>query len=139
MFLFIFFSLIGSAMEPFRPDVMIFKSPDNKMELHSPVRKKTWLMKKGLLKNEKLTWSDSMSVSYIFSDPSSERLIAIGGLGDSGSDLGEIIFYKLNGEKVNIKLRESIPNLEELSRAYRDFSNFPWISGIDLNQTYLQI
>ncbi len=140
MFFLLLFSTIGAAMSPHRPDLMIFKSPDKKLELHSPVRENSSLIKKHFFKNDKIQWPDSiMNVEYVFSDPSLERLITIGGLGDSGASLGNVTFYKFTGEKVEIELKEFIPNLEDLSRAIRDFSNFPWISGIDLNSKELNI
>jgi hypothetical protein len=135
----IFFSSIGVAMSPHRPDLMIFRSPKSDFELHSPIGKNSFLIKKSLLKNSKTLWSDSMNVELVFSDPSSARIITLGGLGDSGSDLGVIVFYDLAGQKASLQVQDVVPNLEELSSSASLFSNFPWMSVIDITDQELLI
>ena len=80
-----------------------------------------------------------MNVDYVFSDPTSARIFTVGGLGDSGSDLGVVVFYDYEGNKKTIQIQDVLPNLEELSRAYRDMSNFPWISALDITEKELLI
>ena len=126
-------------MSPHRPELMTFISPDSKLELHSKIYEKSILIKKNLMKNEKIKWADNMNINYVFSDPTSARLFTVGGLGDAGSDLGVVVFYNYEGIKTTIQIKDILPNLEDLSRAYRDFSNFPWISALDITEKELLI
>lgn len=126
-------------MSPHRPDLMVFVSPDKKMELHSKIYEKSILVKKNLLTDEKIKWTENMNVEYVFSDPTSTRLFSVGGLGDSGSDLGVVEFYNYEGIKTTVQIKNILPDLEKLSRAHADFSNFPWISGLDITDSELLI
>ncbi len=126
-------------MSPYRPKLMVFKSPDSKLELHSKIHEKSVLVIKKFIANKKIKWADNMNVDYVFSDPTSARIFTVGGLGDSGSDLGVVVFYDYEGNKKTIQIQDVLPNLEELSRAYRDMSNFPWISALDITEKELLI
>ncbi len=126
-------------MSPHRPDLMIFQSPKKDLELHSPVSQNSFLVKKGFFKKTKTPWSDTMSVEYVFSDPSNTRIITLGGLGDSGSDLGVVVFYDLEGKKTKLQVQDVLPDLELLSTEMRMFSNFPWISVVDITDKDLLI
>ncbi len=126
-------------MSPYRPELMVFVSPKKDMELRSPISENTILIKKKLLKSQKIQWKDNMHVELVFSDPTSDRIFTVGGLGDSGSDLGLITFYDYEGAKKELQVKDVLPKLEELSSAFADFSNFPWISMIEITDTKLLI
>ncbi|HKK48720.1 MAG TPA: hypothetical protein VJ932_06455 [Alkalispirochaeta sp.] len=62
---------------------------------------------------------------------SAERLLLVGGLGDPSSQLGRIDIYDGDGRLLRaLSLREFIHDLEDLSRMFSKFSNFPWVSTI---------
>jgi hypothetical protein len=64
------------------------------------------------------------------------RLVAlVGGLGDSGSDLGRIEVRSYEGEvKAQVDLTQAIPDLEKLSKVFElDMGNFPWIESVGLS------
>jgi hypothetical protein len=129
----------GVAMKPYRPELMIFTSPDKKMELHSPAFQTPFLINKAKNPHDKIQWRDRLNVQYVFSDPTQARLFTLGGLGDPGTSLGEVVFYKFDGTAQTVNLGQSIPKLEELSRGYRHATNFPWVSAVDITETQLLI
>lgn len=122
-------------MQPNRPNLIKFINPTKEQEIHSvKYENANFVKKNGLFsKDEHISWTSGFNPKYVLTDPSSCRIISIGGLGDPGSDLGVVEIYQTSGEKVTINLKDSIEGLESLSREYGMFSNFPWLTAIDLD------
>lgn len=123
-------------MKPYVPDLLVFVSPDKKKEIHSSRGENAFLKQKG---GKKFQWNERFYPAFVFSIPSSENFFSIGGLGDPGVELGHVDFYEDKGLIKAIDLKKDIPDLEELSRAHRDGTNFPWISSLELDAEKLQI
>lgn len=131
------FSQQGSAMTIHRPEVMVFKSPDQKRELRLPLKAPIEFLKEG----EVLEWSKegkyTRSPSEVLFFPKIGRVILLGGLGDSSSMLGIIQIIKEDGKILkDLNVKTLIPKLEALAGEYGMFGNFPWIAGIKLEGSH---
>ncbi len=126
-------------MEPYRPEILEFENNEGKYKLSIPFSPETPVLKWG---TKTYTWSEieNPNPKLVVFDIANNQVILIGGLGDPGVDMGHILILGLDGkERDFINLSESLPDLEELSRNWREMHNFPWIATYRLEPDTLSI
>ena len=123
----------GIEMKPYRPDILEFNSDGMRHQLKIPIPPEaatlTW-------DGEEYKWPEveNSHPKLVLFNITKKQVILIGGLGDPGMDLGCIYFHSLQGEMVKyIDLKTEIPDLETMSRDWRELSNFPWLAAGDLD------
>lgn len=117
-------------MKPYRAPVLEFLSKNKNHSLSIPMPPKKATLK---WDEKKYMWPEipnSHPEKVLFNEPRMQ-IILIGGLGNPGSNLGDIYIHELSGALVcHIRLSKQIPHLESLSRQWRDSTNFPWVAAV---------
>lgn len=116
-------------MKPALPEKFEFKSQDGKFKyIHVPGNDP-------YVTGPKVKWvwkgADVEYPSQVVVAPDAEKVYLIGGYGDPGVQLGIVSVYAMQSGKLvkAFDLKETIVDLEARSRAYRDATNFPWITS----------
>lgn len=120
---------IGYAMKPALPEKFEFQSEDKKFKLvHVPGKDPYVSGPKG-----KWVWkgADVDYPSEVILAPEANRVYFIGGYGDPGVLLGVVSIYDMETGKLvkTVDIKNQIVDLEARSRAYRDSTNFPWVTS----------
>ncbi|NBF41851.1 MAG: hypothetical protein GVY14_15685 [Spirochaetes bacterium] len=122
-------------MKPFRPKVLKLQSLDEGSYVHLPADEGPIRVR---LNGRRRTWPDvrNRHPKLGLAVHSVERLLLIGGLGDPGTELGRIDVYDGGGRLLRaLSLGDVIPDLDGLSRAFSDLSNFPRVSTLEVEVT----
>lgn len=116
------------------PEKFEYQSTDKKIKLVY-VPGKDPVVKRGLLKKSKWKGVRPDYASNVLISKKLNRAYFVGSYGDSGMGLGQVHIYHLDSGKLmdSLDLKKQIPDLEERSRKFRDSTNFPWISDIQLS------
>ena len=121
----------ATAMNVSPPDSLEYSSENKKISLS--------ISNNGIaqIKTEKETfdWADKVSLPAQVAISETQGIVfLLGGFGDSGSALGRVDIYDLQGKQVKqLDLNKQVPNLKELSTEYRELTNFPWIASLDFS------
>jgi hypothetical protein len=85
-------------------------------------------------KETSYVWKATQIPSEVRISPQAKMIILLGGLGDSGSDLGLVEIRSYSGETLKtIKLEQNIPKMEKMSQEFGlNMGNFPWIEDAKL-------
>ena len=130
LFIFVLFFVKVFAMNVIPQEEMNFKSKNNLSNLK--------ILKNGSvtfsINGKSIDWTNKVSLpSKVYISELTNKAYLLGGYGDSGTSLGIIYVYESNGNLINkIDLKETIRNLEKMSREGSPFTNFPWISQFEM-------
>jgi len=132
----------GSAFKIEPPDIVDYKDPSGKIELHIPREGNPWLTvidKKGQM--TKHAWKAHMDQpSDVLLSPKNRVVLVLGGLGDPGLKLGLVEIYTFEGKLLKkIELSSMIDDLETMSQQFTEkMGPFQWIAGSELSKDETQ-
>ena len=129
------FNTVGAAMKLYRANMIKYESPDKSVRIISPINDNAHLEHKG----KKISLNMLFNPKYIFNSSFDDKIISVGGYGDPGISLGEILVINTNGNIKKIDLKENYKSLESLSDKYSRFPNYPWLTSINFTHTNIEL
>ncbi|MBC87101.1 MAG: hypothetical protein CL677_07955 [Bdellovibrionaceae bacterium] len=126
------FNLELNAVQVSPPEKMEFSSKNNQINMTISNQGSAVVQAKETTYN----WSEPVRLpSAVVISESKNSIFLLGGYGDSGSTLGLVDIYQLDGKSVaKIDLNDSLPDLKTMSSNSSPMTNYPWLSSYQLSE-----